>query len=239
MAVTKQQLQQSLPSPLSMSQEKARNFLDRELRKLDGDWKKRSVPSSPAATLTQYLDRVQRLLEFTLQMPPTGSWAWMRTDFLLRIMGDALKSVPKYPCPPLSMSSDVNGENGALTKLLAFLDTLDRGWLAVLRGQTWDVERGEGVDTMDVDGGTGTGAAGKMSQTERTRLRSMLFSDTTPLEAWLMGESENGSSEGDDSGARAIALERLGLNDLFSRTLGELEVLSGVVVSQGSEAKMS
>ena len=228
----------ALLSPLGMSQENARSYLDTELRRLDSDWKKRSVPASPASTLEQYIDRAHRLLAFTLQMHPTGARAWMRTDFLLRLTGDALKSVPRYPCPPLSLrdSTSEDTEDVGLLKLFAFLDTLDKGWVAVLRGQKWDMERNEGVDATSA----GAAQAGRMSQTERTRVRSMLLNDTTPLEVWLAGEGDDGMADGpgEGKGERMLVLERLGLNDLFSDTLGELQVLSGMVVSEGGEATM-
>jgi hypothetical protein len=89
-----------------------------------------------------------------------------------------------------------------LTSLLQFLDTLDRAWLAILRSQIWDTASGRGVDMLvsssqpqspaTLQGNLaglqlGGGTAGGVSQTDRTRLRSILLLGTERMEEWMDG----------------------------------------------------
>ena len=68
-----------------------------------------------------------------------------------------------------------------LPLLLAYLTDLDRGWLAVLRAQAWDADASMAVDAELPDGAS----VSKMSQTERTRLRSLLLGGTDAIEEWM------------------------------------------------------
>lgn len=117
-----------------------------------------------------------------------------------------------------------------LPRLLEWLNDLDRGWLAVLRSQAWDPEERIGRDVI-VSGDTNPASGVRstpISQTERTRLRSLLVSGTSKLEEWLEYLVTGGENYND-------ALERLGLqqgfDDLFRETLTEMGTLRGVELS--------
>lgn len=138
----------------------------------------------------------------------------------------------------------------ALRELLDWLDDLDQAWVAVLQSQVWDPEAGEGVDLIldadDTDSGQeanveangGTTHSRKstpISQTDVTRLRSLLVTSIANLEEWLSTTkppptttTNGGGGGGDDV---AAMLERLGLldefDDLFSRTMDFLGGFGG------------
>ena len=127
-----------------------------------------------------------------------------------------------------------------LSQLLTWLNDLDRGWLAVLRSQAWDTDSREGVDVprehdglQPPDGDTESPMSSPMSQSERTRLRSLLISGTGRLEEWLV-ELDTGDQD------YTTVLETMGLqqgfDELFTGTLAEMGSLNGVMnVPQGIE----
>jgi hypothetical protein len=90
----------------------------------------------------------------------------------------------------------------------------------VLRSQGWDPEERSGISVQPSDGAR----LGSLSQTERTRLKSMLVAGTEMLEEWvelLRSQSEDGETP-DIKTMQAGRLE-----DLFSGTLTEMGFLSG------------
>ncbi|THG95775.1 hypothetical protein EW026_g5940 [Hermanssonia centrifuga] len=114
-----------------------------------------------------------------------------------------------------------------LPQLLDWLNELDRGWLAVLRSQAWDSDMHTGTTNAAPDQ-----TIASMSQTERTRLRSLLISGTGSLEEWLLRlDAPAGQSY-------EFILESLGLqqafDELFTGTLAEMGSLDGSMnVPQG------
>ena len=126
----------------------------------------------------------------------------------------------------------------ALPQLLSWLNDLDHGWLAVLRSQAWDPDAREGSDVPQQinDAQSLTDAAtnptsSPMTQTERTRLRSLLISGTGRLEEWLV-ELDTGGQD------YTAVLETMGLqhgfDDLFTGTLAEMGSLNGIMnVAEG------
>ena len=130
-----------------------------------------------------------------------------------------MNSVPGYP-----------PEMDDLQQLLDFLDDLDEAWLAVLKSQVWDPSAGVGVDLVipvdmiDPDRPIRSTPA---SQTERTRLHSLLVTGTAGLEEWL----SRLATPGEDN---QLALERAGFmqgfDDLFSKTLAEMGGLSELLI---------
>ncbi|RPD69101.1 hypothetical protein L226DRAFT_472322 [Lentinus tigrinus ALCF2SS1-7] len=195
---------------LSPAQErKLVDYLEDRFLEITRNFKKRSDPSSTLATLASYLEATHHLLFFILQIPPVDPSGPLRTSLLLRLTGEVLLSIPGYT-PDLE----------TLPVLLAYLTDLDHGWLAVLRAQAWDADASIGVDAELPDGAR----VSPMSQTERTRLRSLLLGGTDAIEEWM--EKLDTQGEGFD-----IALQRVGLeqsfNDLFSETLAEMGSLAG------------
>lgn len=182
-----------------------------------------SDPTSTVPTLIDYLRESHTLLSLILQIPPLAPSSALRVTFLLRLTGDVTGAIAGYR-PSIEV----------LPQLLAWLNDLDRGWRAVLHSQAWDADESEGVIVpQPLDGDSESPTRSPMSQTERTRLRSLLISCTSTLEEWLVGL---------DSGEQdyTAILERMGLqqgfDELFTGTLSAMGSLNGVMnVPQGME----
>ena len=143
-----------------------------------------------------------------LLIPPVDPSASLRSALLLRLTGDVLNSVPGY-----------TPDEKSLPILLDWLQDLDEGWLAVLRSQGWDPAVRSGIMVLP-DGA----CPGSLSQTERTRLKSMLVAATELLEEWVeLLQTRLG--EGDVLDIKTTHSGRL--EDLFSGTLAEMGFLRG------------
>jgi len=119
----------------------------------------------------------------------------------------------------------------ALSCLLDWLDDLDQAWVAVLQSQVWDPDAGAGVDlVMSAEDAAQGARSAPVSQTERTRLRSLLLGAGESLEEWLAAIDKGNATADDLEGA----LEHMGLqegfDELFSQTLQELGALGGSAV---------
>ncbi|KAF9009674.1 hypothetical protein BDQ17DRAFT_1348601, partial [Cyathus striatus] len=161
-------------------------------------------------TLHAYLSAARHLLSFILQIPPVDPSTSLRTTYMLRLTGDVLGAVCGYPltAPPtapedhtedaMDTSPDSTTPNvntpaaleadprSTLTELIDFLDDLDQAWLAVLQRQIWDPDEGTGVDlVLDIDA---TSKSTPLTQTDITRLRSIIVGGEEVLEAWLEEE---------------------------------------------------
>ena len=195
-------------------------------------------------------------MKIILQIPPVDPSTSLRTAYLLRLTGDVLNSITGYKLT--SESTPTNGHadgpiastanldsiplplaRSALYDLLDFLDDLDQAWVAVLQGQVWDPSSGAGVDlVVPIDSSSGLNVKSTPpSQTDVTRLRSLLIGGQSALEEWLGEErlTQGGEGEEDDLSA---TLERMGLLDefdeLFSKTLDFLGGAGGIIVEPGS-----
>ncbi|OJT02027.1 hypothetical protein TRAPUB_7561 [Trametes pubescens] len=201
--------------PLTAAQErKLVDYLEDRFLDVTRNSKKRSDPTSPLTTLQAYLEATHHLLSLVLQIPPVDPSAPLRTTLLLRLSGEVLHSILGY-----------TPDTDTLPLLLEWLGDLDQAWLAVLRAQAWDPEECKGVDVALPEGARAT----PMSQTERTRLRSLLISGGDGLEEWLEGLDTRGEESVE------VTLERLGLeqafNELFGGTLAEMGSLGGSEVN--------
>ena len=171
------------------------------------------------STLTNYLEAASKILVLVLQIPPIDPSTALRTALLLRLTNEVLSSISGY-APSTT----------ALEDAVSWLDDLDQAWLVVLQCQVWDAEKGDGVDLfIDAEEAAAGVKSTPMSQTEVTRLRSLLVSAMAELEEWLGG----GGAEGEEDDVES-RLKRLGLQDkfdeLFSGTLDFLGGLGGFVV---------
>ncbi|KAG9318064.1 hypothetical protein JVU11DRAFT_128 [Chiua virens] len=202
-----------IPRSLSKGQErKVIEFLEYSFQDIESSFKKRSEPSlTKLPTLPAYLDAMQRLLAFILQIPPIDPSTSLRIAFLLRLTNDVMNSVPGYP-----------PEMDDMQQLLDFLDDLDEAWLAVLNSQVWDPSSDTGADLVipvDMIEPNRPIHSTPASQTERTRLHSLLVMGTAGLEEWLSQLKTRGEDY-------ELALEKAGLmqgfNDLFTKTLAEM-----------------
>jgi len=207
---------------LSSNQErKLLDFLDEQFLIIAGAYRKRSQPStSKLPTLSSYLEANRQLLSVILQIPPIDPSTSLRIMFLLRLTGEVLNCIPGY-----------SFDTGTLVNLLDFLDDLDQAWLTVLENQIWDPNSKASVDLIvPADNLVGQSIhSTPMSQTERTRLRSLLISGTEKLEEWLAGIDLGEEDMLDQAGLQQS------FDDLFSNTLGELGGLAGVITT-GLEA---
>ncbi|KAI0062154.1 hypothetical protein BV25DRAFT_1886008 [Artomyces pyxidatus] len=191
--------------PLTAKQErKLVDNLEERYLEITRNFKKRSDQSSTLPTLSSYLHAMQPLLSLVLQIPPVNPSTSLRTSLLLRLTGEVMNSIPGYP-------PDVE----TLPELLSWLDILDRGWLAVLRLQAWDPVQHEGIDLASTDA-----RSSPPSQTERTRLRSLLVTGTTRMEDWLEPLGKAGANEYGEELERVHLQE--GFDELFFRTLTEM-----------------
>ncbi|TDL18510.1 hypothetical protein BD410DRAFT_753222 [Rickenella mellea] len=196
--------------PLSASQErKLIDYIDEQFLEITRGYKKRNHPPTTLPTLTSYLGTMHPLLTVIMLIQPIYPQASLRTMLLLRLTNESLTSIIGYE--PTSQE---------LPTLLRFLDELDRGWLTVLHAQAWDAEMLTGVDIVVPVDSAFTTKPSPVSQTDRTRLRSILSIGTERLEEWLEDIPVNGAVD------LPSALDTLGIkkyfDDIFSRTLTEL-----------------
>ena len=168
---------------------------------------RRHLEGAELPTLESYLLAAHPLLTVILEIPPVTPQASLRASLLLRLSNEVLTSVIGYVPVPTQ-----------LPLLILWLDELDKGWVAVMRNQVWDAEEGVGVDPILAPDAELPVAA--MSQTDCTRLRSILLQATGDFEIWLDNLELEGASDFNE------ALERLGLSqqfdDMFFNTLNEM-----------------
>ncbi|KAF9265917.1 hypothetical protein L218DRAFT_986087, partial [Marasmius fiardii PR-910] len=202
--------------PLSIRQErKLVDYLEEEFIELTRAYKKRLEPTSNVRNLSSYLQGTRSLLAMTLQIPPFDPSTSLRTTFLLRLTNDAFSCIPGYT-PTLEEVPD----------LVDWLDDLDQAWMVVLRLQVWDPREGVGV-AVDLPANSDLKSS-PMSQTEKTRLKSLLLGGMEMLEEWVEGLSGDSSNV---QGTETLTVAEV-FNDLFSRTSKEL----GIAEDQPSSA---
>jgi hypothetical protein len=167
----------------------------------------RHESESKLPTLRAYLLTMRTLLTLTLQIPPVALSGMLRTSLLLRLTGTVLDDIVGY-------RPDV----ADLIPLLQWLDTLDRGWLSVLCRHTWDPMRG-GVELPEEL----LKKTPLPTQTDCTRVHSLLVTGISALENWMEGKNE------DEEDNLVHDMRRLGyqstFDDLFHRTLTKLHEL--------------
>jgi hypothetical protein len=169
----------------------------------------RHEPESKLPTLQAYLLAMRTLLMLTLQIPPVALSGMLRTSLLLRLTGTVLDDIFGYP-------PDV----ADLIPLLQWLDMLDRGWFSVLCRHAWDPMRG-GVELPEEL----LKKTPPPTQTDCTRVHSLLVTGISALENWMEGKDEDG--DGQDN--LVHDMRRLGcqstFDKLFHRTLTKLHEL--------------
>ncbi|KAJ3740415.1 hypothetical protein DFH05DRAFT_402905 [Lentinula detonsa] len=200
--------------PLSPKQERRLVvFLDNEFLELTRGYKKRSSSTSHLPILEAYLQAAQRILGLVLQIPPIDPSTSLRIQLLLRLTNEVLTCIPGYP---------PNSDN--LPIAMDWLDDLDQSWVAVLQAQVWNPNERVGEDLVVDAGDVARGVKSTpMSQTERTRLKSLLLGGVATLEEWLEGKPIGVNRQ-------VAVVEEAGLNDIFSNTLEELGDLGIVAV---------
>ncbi|KAF7791055.1 hypothetical protein EIP86_002015 [Pleurotus ostreatoroseus] len=204
--------------PLTSSQErKLLDYIEEKFLNVTRNFKKRSDPSSTLQTLSAYLTETHALLSFIMQIPPVDPSASLRTSLLLRLTSEVMNSITGY-------KPDVQ----TLPQLLDWFNDLDNAWLAVLRFQAWDTDTREGkdvvIDSSEEDGPSFTSSP--ISQTERTRLRSLLVTGTASMEEWLVALEPNQPEEDYTSVLEKFGLQQ-GFDDLFTGVLAEMGSLDG------------
>ena len=151
---------------------------------------------------------MRSLLALTLPVPPVSPSGMLRISLLLRLTNTVMEDVPGY-----------SPDSTDLVPLLKCLDLLDRGWLSVLCIQAWDPVSGEGVDLPEHL----LEKTAPPTQTDCTRVHSLLVTGTRTLEDWMEGKSE------DSEDSLVHDMRRLGhqsaFDELFHRTLTRLREL--------------
>ena len=142
-------------------------------------------------------------------IPPLGTASALRTSLLLRLTGEVLDGIPGY-------TLEAN-----TSKLLEYLDDLDKAWVAVLESQIWDSESASGSDLILPANHDMSLLPSQVSQTERTRLKSLLVLGTEKLEDWLPRIEDVTESDAD-----GMENSNNRFNDIFFRTLTSLGELS-------------
>ncbi|KAK7035947.1 hypothetical protein R3P38DRAFT_2909914 [Favolaschia claudopus] len=201
-----------------------RNYLEEQFLELTRGYKTRSEPASSVPTLQSYLDSAQQILAMILRIPPVDPSTSLRTAFLLRFTNDVLSSVSGYSI-----------DSTAIPILYDWLDDLDQAWLMVLQTKVWDPENGPIDLVLAAEAAAAATKSSPLTQTERTRLRSLLLGGTETLEEWLATVGTRPAldsiREEDEEDAGPLydvrdMLEGLGLENefdqLFWRTLREL-----------------
>ncbi|KAF7298373.1 ATP-dependent RNA helicase [Mycena kentingensis (nom. inval.)] len=205
--------------PLSSQQERRLTaWLDDEMLKLTRGYKKRTQPDSALQTLPDYLDAAQTILSVVLQIPPLDPSAALRVAYLLRLTNDVLGAIPGY----LAEVQDIQ-------TILNWLDDLDNSWVVVLQAQVWHSDTGPADLELDAELlASGKIRVSPVTQTERTRLRSLLIGGSVALEEWVdaggLLHCPVGDAEDEDGGTVQDAFQ-----ELFYRTLRELGELGGVL----------
>ncbi|KAI9455720.1 hypothetical protein BJY52DRAFT_1224580, partial [Lactarius psammicola] len=149
--------------PLSEPQERRLlAYLDEKYREIHQDYGKRHEPTSKLPTLRAYLDAMRSTACRPVRDAPDITFVTLTNT----VMEDA----PGYP-----------PDSTDLVTLLKWLDLLDHGWLSVLCMQAWDPVRGEGVDLPQHL----LEKTPPATQTDRTRVHSLLVTGTSTLEDWM------------------------------------------------------
>jgi hypothetical protein len=169
----------------------------------------RHESESKLPTLQAYLLAMRTLLTLTLQIPPVALSGMLRTSLLLRLTGTVLDDIIGY-------RPDV----ADLIPLLQWLDILDRGWFSVLCRHAWDPMRG-GVELPEEL----LKKTPLPTQTDCTRVHSLLATGISALENWMEGKDEDEDKEDN----LVHDMRRLGcqstFDELFHRTLTKLHAL--------------
>ncbi|ORX36484.1 hypothetical protein BD324DRAFT_651722 [Kockovaella imperatae] len=153
-------------------------------------------------------ERLLPLLTLILQIPPVEPWGGVRVSYLLTLTGSMIDFITSLPLVKLSSmahaptpetsASDIDEVDDAapaedevdaiaqaeaartMRRLLDLLSEVDRGWLAVLRGDAWipPAKAGGRGHPIPVQFGCQVGA------TERIRLRSIIMASRSKFVAW-------------------------------------------------------
>jgi hypothetical protein len=165
----------------------------------------RHDPESKLSTLRAYLLAMQTLFSLTLQIPPVPPSGMLRISLFLRLTGTAMEDIPGY-----------SPDSTDLVPLLDWLDMLDRGWLSVLCRRAWDPSRGDGMELPEES----LEKTPLPTQTDCTRVHSLLITGINALENWFEGDDE------DEEDSLVHDMRRLGhqntFDELFHRTLAKL-----------------
>ena len=91
--------------------------------------------------LSALLPRLRTLLRLILQIPPRDPWASLRIDYLLTLTGSISTYITSQPLFPRHGGEErIRDAERTLRDLLGFLEEVEDGWLAVLRGEAWVVD---------------------------------------------------------------------------------------------------
>ncbi|GMK58577.1 hypothetical protein CspeluHIS016_0600190 [Cutaneotrichosporon spelunceum] len=161
-----------------------RAYLDSASLGLERDERKHRL-----APLSSLLSRLSPLLEAILQIPAREPWASTRAAYLLSYTGNAPGYIEKLPLMTVPAGVDetdpdtcavIAEEAGeTMQSVLDLLGEIERGWIAVLRGEGWRAgEDGAKGEAVKVEGGSG------IDETSKVRLRSIINLAREKLLLW-------------------------------------------------------
>ncbi|KZS98800.1 hypothetical protein SISNIDRAFT_1455 [Sistotremastrum niveocremeum HHB9708] len=189
------------------------DYVEDNLLEISGQYKKRAHESSRLRTLNDYLLATRPLLSVILLVPPLGTSASLRTSLLLRLTGEVLDAIPNYPI-----------QSDTLDALYGWLSDLEQGWLTVLRSQLWDTTEHAGKDLILPEDAKPQDLPSLVSQTDRTRLRSILILGTEKLEDFLsqLGPIEEIEDEEGETLDSVLEDPRQRFADIFGQIFAEM-----------------
>ncbi|KIY46053.1 hypothetical protein FISHEDRAFT_47809 [Fistulina hepatica ATCC 64428] len=181
-------------------------YLDDRFIEMMGGYRKRQVadPTGSFHTLADYVSYARELLHLILKIPPAQPSASLRIAYFLQLIGDVLESLVGYPVH----ASDIQ-------RVLDWLVELDEASVVILRGQPWDPPTREGISDSPPPQYAVT------SQTDRTRLCSIIISGSASIGDWIEQADVN-----DDT--QSFFDDLPSIQKLFPKTLDELSGLEGV-----------
>lgn len=210
-----------------------RSHLDERLLNLERDERKRAL-----GPLLALVPRLRTLLRLILQIPPRDPWASLRVDYFLTLTGSISTYITALPLFPRHGGEErLQAAETTLRDLLSFLEEVEDGWLAVLRGDAWVVDSDQ----------EGRGHAVKVrytplvGQTERTRLRSIVMASREKMLAWarMYGDFPGSALPGEPDDPVPSARLRAGdwETEIIGMWNGILDVLSGDMVREGQSGE--
>ncbi|KAJ9100687.1 hypothetical protein QFC21_003732 [Naganishia friedmannii] len=169
--------------------------VEETFRNIDRDYNKRTDPASAIPTVDVLLsERLSSLLELILAIPTVHPTAYLQVAYLLRFTATAREWIAGYPLTwpteyarEVQAGHDLSDEEQAqqtVSLLLAFLQSLDRGWRKVLESK--EPASGAAYEPPG-EALPPTISANRVSltMTERVRLRSSILSLRQTLIKWI------------------------------------------------------
>ncbi|WWC97072.1 hypothetical protein V866_003949 [Kwoniella sp. B9012] len=168
-------------------EEKLRSYLDEKLSNLESDERTHKLGPLP-----RLLSRLSPLLQIILQIPPFYPFGSLRTSYLLTLTSVIpiyITSLPLLSCGHRTKDEAQDEASRVIRGVLDLLNEVEKGWLAVLKGDGWIPPHNTGGTKMDVTIGGQAVEVDDESKfqvdiTEKIRLKSIILSSRARVLAW-------------------------------------------------------